>query len=351
MRKICLIFIAALLISAPAVVAEPRQKLVVTAWGGGTYFAAWTKAFLMPFADKTGVSYRMDDWAGELSKIEAAVDTGQYPTTLYENTGLGVQQSCDAGLVEPIDYPRLGGTDAYIEGSANACGFGFMSWSYIYGYRTDVFKGRQPQTIEDFFDTETFPGPRALPRSAYAVVEMALLADGVPPDQIYPTLSTDEGLERAIAKLQTIRSSITVFWTAFSQAPQLLADGEVVMSIAANGRIDLAKQAGVPVDLVWNGQVLDYGFLSIPVGLPDHKLAYTFLEFLADPQIMAGFSRYMSYGPTRLDAFAYIDAATAERLPTSPENMKHYVAADSKFWSMNADRVERRYLAWMSQSY
>jgi putative spermidine/putrescine transport system substrate-binding protein len=71
---------------------------------------------------------------------------------------------------------------------------------------------------------------------------------------------------------------------------------------------------------------------------------------MSDPKIMAGLSRYMTYGPSRLDAFAYIDPETAKRLPTAPQNMTRYVVADPKFWSMNVDRVERRYLAWMSQS-
>ncbi len=349
LRHLYLTALLAVLVCTSAT-AEPRARLVVTALGGGAFFNAFTKAFLQPFAQTADVTYRMDDWGGELAKIEAAVDTKQYPSMLYESSGLSAQQACDAGLVEPIDYETLGGTNAYIKGSVNECAFAFMSWSYVYGYRTDAFGGRHPRTINDFFDTKNFPGPRALPRSSYAIVEMALLADGVPPEQIYPTLSTDEGLERAIAKLQTIRSSVTVFWTAFSQAPQLLSDGEVVMSIGANGRIDLAREAGKPVDIVWDGQMLDYGFISIPAGLPDKALALRFLEFMSDPKIMAGLSRYMTYGPSRLDAFAYIDPETAKRLPTAPQNMTRYVVADPKFWSMNVDRVERRYLAWMSQS-
>lgn len=331
--------------------AEPRPTLIFTSWGGGIYSNSMLKAFLIPFAEATGDAYRLDEWGAELSKLEAVIDSKRYPSMVYEMGGLGVQQACDAGLLAETDYALFGGADAYLPGATNHCGLGFLSWSYVYGYRVDAFGGRRPQTVMDFFDLEKFPGGRALPRSSFGIMEMALLADGVPPADIYRVLATDEGLERAITKLDTIRPAVRMFWTAFSQPAQLLVDGEVVMSIAPNGRIDLAKQAGMPVDLVWHGQVLDYGFLTIPAGLPDFKLASRFLEFVSTPKVMAGFSRFMAYGPTRLDAFAYIDGETAARLPTAPQNLAYAVTTDPKFWSANIDRVERRYLAWMSQPY
>ncbi|WP_283814690.1 extracellular solute-binding protein [Bradyrhizobium australiense] len=53
---------------------------------------------------------------------------------------------------------------------------------------------------------------------------------------IYNVLRTPEGVDRAFRKLDTIKKEI-IWWTAGAQAPQLLADGQVVMSDAWNGRI------------------------------------------------------------------------------------------------------------------
>ena len=67
-------------------------------------------------------------------------------------------------------------------------------------------------------------------------LEMALAADGVASADIYDVLATDEGVDRAFAKLDTIKDMV-VWWEAGAQPPQLLADGEVAMTTAYNGRI------------------------------------------------------------------------------------------------------------------
>ena len=71
-------------------------------------------------------------------------------------------------------------------------------------------------------------------------LEIALLADGVPIDEVYATLETPTGVERAFRKLDTIKDHI-VWWDAGAQPPQMLADGEVVMSTAYNGAIFNAR--------------------------------------------------------------------------------------------------------------
>ena len=52
------------------------------------------------------------------------------------------------------------------------------------------------------------------------------MADGVPAAEVYDALGTPEGVDRAFAKLDTIKDDI-VWWEAGAQPPQLLADGEV----------------------------------------------------------------------------------------------------------------------------
>lgn len=76
----------------------------------------------------------------------------------------------------------------------------------------DYFPGMlRPSTVADIFDVERFPGSRALRRTPRVNLAWALLADGVPESGIYAALDTDAGLDRAFAKLDTIRDSI-VWW-------------------------------------------------------------------------------------------------------------------------------------------
>src|SRR5690606_9515706 len=105
---------------------------------------------------------------------------------------------------------------------------------------------KQPSTIQDLFDLEQFPGKRALRKRPQVNLEWALLADGVKPDEVYSTLSTPEGQERAFAKLDTIKDQV-VWFDSWSQAPQLLNDGGAIMVQSANGRFfDAIKRENKP---------------------------------------------------------------------------------------------------------
>ena len=66
------------------------------------------------------------------------------------------------------------------------------------------------------------------------------MADGVAPKDVYKTLGTNEGVERAFKKLDQLKSNL-VWWEKGSQPPQLLAAGEVAMTDAYNGRIAAAN--------------------------------------------------------------------------------------------------------------
>src|SRR3546814_19993340 len=66
-------------------------------------------------------------------------------------------------------------------------------------------------------------------------LEFALMADGVPADQVYPTLRTPRGVDRAFRKLDEIKPNV-VWWSSISQVPDLLGSREVVMSVTSPGR-------------------------------------------------------------------------------------------------------------------
>jgi putative spermidine/putrescine transport system substrate-binding protein len=100
-------------------------------------------------------------------------------------------------------------------------------------------------------------------------LEWALEADGVPPDQVYKLLATPQGVDRAFAKLDTIKKDI-VWWQAGAQPPQLLASHEVVMTTAWNGRIqNPIDHDHAPFKIVWGNQIIEYDMISIPTA-PDH---------------------------------------------------------------------------------
>ena len=212
-----------------------------------------------------------------------------------------------------------------------------------------------PSTIEDFFDMKKFPGRRGMRRTPQVNLEFALMADGVPLDQVYATLSTAEGVDRAFRKLDTIKEHI-VWWTAGAQPPQMLADGEVVMSTAYNGRIFNAQVLeNQPFTVVWDGQVLDKGQLAIVYGTPRLKAARRFLAFAARSESTARLGRYISYSPVRRSGSALITTHIETgvdmkpHMPTTPENMTRALHNDWEWWSDHVDEMNERFSAWMAR--
>ena len=235
------------------------------------------------------------------------------------------------------------------------CGANQLFYSTVFAYNDERMPGPKPVAIEDFFDLERFPGRRGMRRSPVANLEFAVMADGVPVEKVYAVLATDEGIERAFRKLDTIKDEI-VWWEAGAQPPQMLADGEVAMSTAYNGRIFNAQVVErQPLVVVWDGQLLDTGFLAVVAGAPNPEAARAFVAFASRPSSMAGVARHISYGPTRLSAQPLVrtHAATGvdmrPHLPTDPANMTRTLANDWQWWSDNRDEMNVRFAAWLAR--
>jgi putative spermidine/putrescine transport system substrate-binding protein len=174
--------------------------------------------------------------------VKAQVEAGNVTTDVADVEYADAIRLCDEGLLETIDPASLpaapDGTpavDDFLPGALTDCAVATIVFSTVFAYDTTKFP-EGPTTIADFFDLEKFPGKRAMRKGAKANLEMALMADGVPAADVYATLATPEGVDRAFKMLDKIKKD-TVWWEAGAQPPQLLADGEVAMTTAYNGRI------------------------------------------------------------------------------------------------------------------
>ena len=176
------------------------------------------------------------------------------------------------------------------------------------------------------------------------------MADGVPANKVYETLSTPEGVDRAFKKLNTIKKDV-VWWEAGAQPPQLLASGEVVMTTAWNGRIYNAnKQEGRHFKIVWDGQLQDFDLWAIPKGAKNLQASYDFIAFASDPTVMANQSKYISYGPTVKAAIPHIAPDVLKDLPTAPENSSNPLVANAEFWGDNGEQLRKRFNDWLASA-
>ena len=257
----------ALVLAGPAFAAG---EVNVMSWGGA-YTKSQVEAYHKPFTEQTGVKVNSIDADNPAKPIKAQVEANNVTVDVADVEYSDAVRLCDEGLLETIDTSALpaapDGTPAeedFIEGALTDCAVASIVWSTVYAYDKTKFEGNEPTTIADFFDTEKFPGKRGMRKNAKAQLEMALMADGVPAGEVYEVLATEEGVDRAFKKLDTIKDDI-VWWEAGAQPPQLLADGEVAMTTAYNGRIfNAAVSENKPFEIVWDGQILDFDLFVIP---------------------------------------------------------------------------------------
>ena len=352
------VFGAGLMVGATAVNAG---DITVVSWGGA-YTKSQVEAYHKPWIAKTGNGIKSEDYSGGIAEIKAQVEAGNVTWDIVDVELSDAIRACDEGLLETIDASTLpAGSDGkpasedFMKGTLHECAVANIVWSTIFAYdSTKIADG--PKTMADFFDLKKFPGKRGMRKGAKPNLEFALIADGVAAKDVYGILETPEGVDRAFAKLDTIKDSV-VWWEAGAQPPQLLADGEVAMTTAYNGRIfNAVANEDKPFEIVWDGQIWDLDLWVIPKGAKNKDLALDFLKFSTATEQLAKQASYISYGPARMSSAPMVgkfegkDIDMGPQMPTAPNNLTNAVQNNFNFWADNADQLNERFNAWLASN-
>ena len=340
---------ATALMIATAGLAQAESLTVVSF--GGAYGAAQQRHMVDPWMAATGNEVLFEDYSGGIAEVKSQVEAGNIQWDAVDIEVIDLERACSEGLLEEIPRdilpPGDDGTaavDDFIPSAlANPCGVGVIVWSIVYAYNTEA-EGAAPTTVADFFDTANFPGKRALRKRPQVNLEWALIADGVAPADVYSVLATEEGQDRAFAKLDTIKGDI-VWFDSWSQAPQLLADGGAAMVQSANGRIFSAiKEDGKPFKMVWDANVFDLDVWAVLKGTPKKDLAFDYIAFATGSKPLAGMAD-VAYGPTRASSTPYVDPAVNADLPTA--HVDEGLKADGIFWADYGEMLSERFNEWL----
>jgi putative spermidine/putrescine transport system substrate-binding protein len=343
-----LILAAALAAAALAAPAAPARDLTVVSWGGA-YQDAQREVYFRPFMQSKGTRLLEETWDGGVGVLRAKMQSGANNWDLVQVESEELEVGCEEGLFERIDWARVGGREAYRPDAVHDCGVGTIYYSFILAYDRARITGEGPRSWADFWDVQRFPGKRGLRRGPKTNLEIALMSDGVPPNQVYAALRTDAGVDRAFARLDALRPHL-VWWTAGAQPPQLLASGEVAMTSAYNGRISAAnKTDNRNFGIVWTNSLYTIDSWVIMKGSPNAEAAYAFLAFAGQPQLQAQLPPRIPYGVPAVGADALIPAEVKPDLPTTAENIATAVQIDDAFWLENIDRLTQRFNAWAAR--
>lgn len=323
------------------------RDLTVVSWGGN-YQDAQREIYFAPFAEQSGQPVLDESWDGGIGVIAAKTQAGEPNWDVVQVESEELELGCFDGMYEPIDWDMLGGRDAFIDAAVSDCGVGAIVWSTALSYDADKME-TAPTSWADFWDTETFPGKRGFRRGPKYSMEFALMADGVPATEVYDVLATSEGVERAFAKLDELKSEI-VWWESGAQPLQLLASGEVAMTTAYNGRISgINKTEGTNFQVVWDQSIYAIDSWVILKNSPNAEAAMEFIAFASAAENQSKLPQYISYGLPNKEAAEMVADELQADLPSAPANIENAIPLDAAFWTDNIEDLTRRFDAWLAQ--
>lgn len=329
------------------------NELNIGAWGG-SYEAAQKRVLFTPFEQQHAVSIQTIPYTGgiEILRSPHAID-------VLEMEEEDAQLACEAGLLHRLDAKKiLGETIAadLIEDSLLECSIAFVTFATVVAYDNRAFTDEKPQFIADFFNVDKFPGKRAAPQSPSALLEWALIAEGVPISQVYDLLSTERGLRLAFRRLDTIKEYM-IWYNDPDEAAQLLRDEKATMSMGYNGRFFNEQVNGNPhITVIWHAQILDRSTWTVPLTNNHPELAYAFIAFSLETLNQARLAELIPYGPTRQSAHNRVglhpDFSTPMQphLPTAEHHMKDALIRDTR-WYVNTHALRAaRFQTWLQKN-
>ena len=335
------------------------SKLKIASWGGA-YTQSQQIAYFDPFQKETGIDLSISTHGGQFGPLDKDGGSGLKDWDVVDIGFSDLEIACRSGLLETIDSGDLAaasdGTTAredFLPRTLHKCGVPSVAWSSIIVFDRRAFDGRTPKSASDFFDLKAFPGKRALPKNPRYVLELALLGDGVEPNDVYAQLVTEEGLSRALKKLDSIRDDI--IWTDDRFQPlELLGEQTATMATAFSGRVfNTIVAKSQPFGIVWDGQIYELDVWAIPKSSGNKAAAMKFIAFATRPDRLAEQTKWFPYGPVRKSALAMVgkhaqvDIDMATYLPTSAANFPGALKFDGSFWASQEKRLAGRFSNWL----
>lgn len=324
---------------------EPTLLIRTT---GGVFEAALKTHYFEPFSKATGVrvipvAASYGDMMAKATAMQAA-HAVEWDIISPQFNELSQIAPMLADLGDCAAMPNVAR-----DGVAGACGrYGVL---YLVGaqcltWNTTLFGDKAPKTWADFWDTKTFPGRRAMPNtgSPWATLVMALLADGVARDQLFPM-----DLDRAFRKLDTIKPSVTTWWRTGDQAGKMWASDDIAMSLMWSGTAFNAKRRGVPLAWSYDHAIADFGAWAILKGAPHPNAARAFIDFyMANPEQHAGFARDTGYATSSKPSQALLATEDRADLVADPERLAGIVTIDYDWLAAHRADVLNRFNAWVA---
>jgi putative spermidine/putrescine transport system substrate-binding protein len=315
-------------------------KEVTFVANGGEAQKNQVAALITPFAERSGLKV-LEDSPVDFAKLMAQVDSGNVTWDIVNAQSSFTVANCGKYLQPITDIDRsLLLPEAIVDDCAVPIGVGSVQLLY----NADLFKDNPPTSFADFFDLAKYPGPRGFwtDMNTYPY-EVALLADGVAPEQMYPL-----DYDRALRKWDTIRDDI-VFFKALGDGQEQLTAKRVAMSVITSTRFILTKVQGSPYEPVWNQNLATFANYAIPKNAPNLDAAKAALQYMATPEAQMAHERLLYTGPALKDYKLPPDAdeILKKYSPALPEIVAQRVYPDQLWYKDHFAEATEKWNNWL----
>lgn len=307
---------------------------------GGIYQEGQENSGVKPFETESGAKV-LSDGPTDYAKIQAQVESKNVAWDVVDTGSTFAVANCgklfselDTSIIDTSHMPKE---------LVSKCAVPAMTYGYVMTYNKDRFGDDGPKSWADFFDIQKFPGKRAINGTPSdiepGILEGALIADGVPKDQLYPL-----DVPRALKKLDTIKGNL-MYWETGAEAQQQIESGQPDISFMWSGRALAGIKNGAPYAASWNDFSPVFDVLTVPIGAKNPQAAMALINFMVGPEQQAKLTEETSYAPINDEAKPKVDDLTRSFLAT--EHAAQALPIDNAWWGENQPKIIEQWSAWL----
>jgi putative spermidine/putrescine transport system substrate-binding protein len=326
--------------------ATAAQQLMVRT-PGGAFDEVKKRTVYDPFREATGIE--IVPVASTAAKLLAMFKAGQVDIDVID-TGDDVLLNLEqAGALEPMPYQDFKYTnpDDIDPDVRLTYQVGSFVYAFVLGFNTTVYPvGKEPRNWAEFWDIKAFPGTRTLADMASGApnLELALIADGVPMDKVYPI-----DIERAFKSLSRIRPAVPKFWDTGALAAQMLADKEAAMGVIWSTRVQVAADGGASLAAQWNqNQVLAQAY-GLTKGTRNVAAGVKFIDYSLSPEVQARWLNAYKAVPVNQKAYPRTAPQLVDPATKLPWTKSKGFRNDIQWWAANRTKVSDAWSKWVLQ--
>lgn len=303
---------------------------------GGSYGKAVNDYLVKPFEAQSGIKVALGVNSA-LAPLKIQVTSKNVQWDLAEIAGGDFFAGLKDDLFEPLDTSIVDLSNVP-EYARHEYGVEYALFLSGMGYdQKAIGDAAAPRTWKDFWDTSKYKGVRALSKhiSDASTLEAALMADGVPIDQVYPI-----DIDRALSSLEKLGKS-NIHWFEHNQEPvNFLEQQQGPLAQIASGRVAIAARQGAKIAFVYNEMQITGDYLVVPKGAKNKEAAFQLINFiLTNDAAAADWMTATTYAIANTRAAKTLPPELADKLPTSPKLKGKYFTKDFKWWGANREKA------------